>query len=199
MERDYYQVLGVEPDADEKKIKKAYRAIIRYCHPDSPDCRMTTEELFEVQEAYETLTDPERRATYDRTRRSRGSSRATPLRRGSSVRPAPSRDPFYQDDVFSDLFSFFRDPFADSPFSRSGASGGIPERGLEITLTRREARRGGLFEISIPGPGGIPTGTIVVRIGPNVRSGAEAVVDLSETLGIGQRIHVTIIVEDDLG
>lgn len=197
MERDYYQVLGVGPDADEKEIKKAYRSIIRYCHPDSPDCRMTTEELFEVQEAYETLADPEKRARYDRTRRSRGSARGKSVRSESPFRAARPRDPFHQDDVFSDLFSLFRDPFTDSLFSGPGAWDRVPERGLEITLTREEARRGGLFEIAIPGPGGIPMGTIAVRIAPHVRSGTEAMVDLSQTLGIRQHIHITILVRED--
>ena len=196
MERDYYQVLGVGPNADGKEIKKAYRTIIRYCHPDSPDCRMTKDEMLEVQEAYETLSDPEKRARYDRRRTTPSVGRSGRAAPGTGRRTA-SPDPFYRDDSLSDLFSFFRDPFSDSLFARPGGHGFAPERELEITLTRAEARQGGAFEIAVPGPGGIPAGSIVVRVAPGVRSGTEAVADLSETIGIRQRLRITIIVEDD--
>ncbi len=197
MERDYYQILGVGPLADEKEIKKAYRTIIRYCHPDSPDCRMTKDELLSVQEAYETLANPEKRAQYDRRRNGPRTRRTEGGRAPAPARRSGRRDPFSEDDIFSDLFSFFRDPFSDSSFLRGGGHSPGPERGLEITLTSAEARRGGLFEIAIPGPGGIPAGTIVIRIPPGVRSGTETTVDLSESLGVRQRIHITIIVEDN--
>jgi curved DNA-binding protein len=197
MQRDYYRVLGVGPDADEKQIKKAYRSIIRYCHPDSPDCRMTKDELLEVQEAYETLADPEKRARYDRGRRTGRSVRTGAGRGPEPMRQAPGRGAFHEDDPFADLFSFFRDPFFDSPFEGRGRRDFAPERELEITLSRAEARRGGLFEVAVPGPGGIPAGTIVVRIAPGVRSGTETTVDLSGTLGARQRVRITIVVEDD--
>jgi DnaJ-class molecular chaperone len=196
MQRDYYQVLGVGPDADEKQIKKAYRTIIRYCHPDSPDCRMTKDELLEVQEAYETLADPEKRARYDRGRRAGRSSRAG-AGRPEPMRRAPEGGAFAEDDPFADLFSFFRDPFFDSPFGRRGPRDFASARGLEISLSSAEARRGGLFEIAVPGPGGIPAGTIVVRVAPGVRSGTETTVDLSGALGAPQRVRITIVVEDD--
>lgn len=195
MERDYYQVLGVGPDADEKEIKKAYRTIIRYCHPDSPDCRMTKDELLEVQEAYETLADPVRRARYDRGRRQATARRTGGAASGTGPRTA-ARAPVYPDDAFSGLFSLFRDPFSGSLFSGPDGRGLAPERELEITLTHAEARRGGTFEIAVPGPGGIPAGTIVVRIAPGVHTGTETVVDLSGTIGIRQRVRITIVVDD---
>lgn len=195
MKRDYYQVLGVGPDADQKEIKKAYRSIIRYCHPDSPDCRMTKDELLEIQEAYETLADPEKRARYDHRKNAPPAAHA--VRRAAAGRSTRFDDPFSEDDVFSDPFSFFRDPFADSSFLRPAGRGGLPARELEITLSPDEARHGGAFEIAIPGPGGIPTGTIVVRIAPGVRSGTQTVVDLSGTIGIRQRVRITIIVTGD--
>jgi len=199
MERDYYQILGIGQDADEREIKKAYRAIIRYCHPDSPDCRMTKDELFEVQEAYETLADPQKRARYDRKRSAAVERRSGGARRTRSPGPAAVHDPFLDDDPFFDFFSLFRDPFSGSRFSRPAGRGRMPERGLEITLSRTEARRGGSFEIAVPGPGGIPAGTIVVRIPPGVRSGAETVVDLEEAIGIRQRVRITVFVEGDAG
>src|SRR5579864_1359549 len=65
--RDYYQVLGVPRDADDTAIKKAFRRLARELHPDVNSHDPQAEEKFkEAAEAYEVLSDPERRATYDR-------------------------------------------------------------------------------------------------------------------------------------
>lgn len=62
--RDYYDVLGVAPDADADEIKRAYRQLARRYHPDiSGDDRAIT--FREVARAYEVLRNPERRRTYD--------------------------------------------------------------------------------------------------------------------------------------
>ena len=62
--RDYYDVLGVAPDADADQIKRAYRQLARRYHPDiSGDDRAVT--FREVARAYEVLRNPERRRTYD--------------------------------------------------------------------------------------------------------------------------------------
>ena len=67
MKRDPYEVLGVARDADEAEIKKAFRALARELHPDVNSHDPEAEEKFkEAAEAYEILSDPERRATYDR-------------------------------------------------------------------------------------------------------------------------------------
>src|SRR6202035_4637794 len=65
--RDYYAILGVPRDADEATIKKAFRRLARELHPDVSSHDPQAEEKFkEAAEAYEVLSDPERRATYDR-------------------------------------------------------------------------------------------------------------------------------------
>src|SRR5947209_20258949 len=65
--RDYYDVLGVPRDADDGAIKKAFRRLARELHPDVNSHDPNAEEKFkEAAEAYEVLSDPERRATYDR-------------------------------------------------------------------------------------------------------------------------------------
>jgi molecular chaperone DnaJ len=67
MPRDPYEVLGVERDADEQQIKKAFRRLARELHPDVNAHDPDAEEKFkEAAEAYEILSDAERRATYDR-------------------------------------------------------------------------------------------------------------------------------------
>jgi molecular chaperone DnaJ len=65
--RDYYQVLGVSRDADDQQIKSAYRRLALQYHPDrNPDNREAEEKFKEAAEAYSVLSDPQRRATYDR-------------------------------------------------------------------------------------------------------------------------------------
>jgi molecular chaperone DnaJ len=65
--RDYYEVLGVGRAASEGEIKKAFRSLARELHPDVNDHDPAAEEKFkEAAEAYEVLSDSERRATYDR-------------------------------------------------------------------------------------------------------------------------------------
>lgn len=64
--RDYYEVLGVEKGADQKEIKKAYRRLAQKFHPDrNPDDTTSAEKFREVSEAYEVLSDGEKRAAYD--------------------------------------------------------------------------------------------------------------------------------------
>jgi molecular chaperone DnaJ len=66
MPRDYYEVLGVGRDAEAGEIKKAFRRLARELHPDVNDHDPEAEEKFkEAAEAYEVLSDPERRRTYD--------------------------------------------------------------------------------------------------------------------------------------
>ena len=66
MQRDYYEVLGVDRGADDAEIKKAFRRLARELHPDVNKHDPEAEEKFkEAAEAYEVLSDPERRRTYD--------------------------------------------------------------------------------------------------------------------------------------
>src|SRR3954468_22456124 len=66
MPRDPYEVLGVPRDAGETEVKKAFRRLARELHPDVNSTETAEEDFKEVAEAYEILSDPERRATYDR-------------------------------------------------------------------------------------------------------------------------------------
>jgi molecular chaperone DnaJ len=67
MNRDYYEVLGVDKTATEAEIKKAYRKLALKYHPDvCPDKSEAEDKFKEITEAYETLSNPSKRSTYDR-------------------------------------------------------------------------------------------------------------------------------------
>jgi molecular chaperone DnaJ len=132
--RDYYELLGVSRDADDATIKKAFRRLARELHPDVNRHDPQAEEKFkEAAAAYEVLSDPERRATYDRYGHEG-------LRRGGY---APDFESFGSvADIFETFFggsSPFGDVFGTS--SRGGpVQGGDIGVAAEIDLA--EAARG---------------------------------------------------------
>ena len=79
--KDYYKILGVERNAGEDDIKKAYRKLARKFHPDVSKEPNAKEKFQEVSEAYETLRDKEKRAAYD--------SLGSGFRQGQDFRPPP--------------------------------------------------------------------------------------------------------------
>ena len=65
--RDYYEVLGVSRDSGDGELKKAYRQLALQCHPDrNPGDKKAEERFKEINEAYAVLSDPDKRAQYDR-------------------------------------------------------------------------------------------------------------------------------------
>ena len=63
--KDYYELLGVDRDADQKEIKRAYRKLAKEYHPDMNQDKDTSDKFKEISEAYEILSDPDKRARYD--------------------------------------------------------------------------------------------------------------------------------------
>jgi molecular chaperone DnaJ len=133
--RDPYEVLGLARDASEQEVKKSFRRLARELHPDVNAHDPQAEEKFkEAAEAYEILSDPQRRATYDRYGHEG-------LRSGGY---APNFDAFGS---IGDLFDAFFG--GSSPFggrSAGPAQGGDVAVALEIDL--RQAARGTNEEIS---------------------------------------------------
>lgn len=94
---DYYELLGVGRDASAAEIKSAYRALVRSMHPDAGGSVSTFQRL---QDAYETLHDPARRARYDRMRSAGTITRAAPARRAGERGFASRRARFGDDPGF---------------------------------------------------------------------------------------------------
>ncbi|HSR31086.1 MAG TPA: DnaJ domain-containing protein [Anaerolineae bacterium] len=78
-DRDYYAILGVPSDADERTIKQAYRQLARRYHPDVSEEEEAAEWFQEIQQAYEILTEPMQREAFDHWRRQRGMRGTSPL------------------------------------------------------------------------------------------------------------------------
>ncbi|OUC15547.1 MAG: molecular chaperone DnaJ [Alkalinema sp. CACIAM 70d] len=129
--RNYYEILGVSRDAEGDEIKRAYRRLARQYHPDlNPGDRAAEEKFKAVNEAYEVLSDPERRAQYDKfgnfwkQRGFAGTSKGFGdfFRREASPGPEESEVDF---STFSDFNSFI-DQLLNT--RESASRGGKPSR-----------------------------------------------------------------------
>src|SRR5918992_1623062 len=138
MRRDPYDVIGVPRGADDREIKKAFRVLARELHPDVNRHDPKAEEKFkEAAEAYEILSDGERRATYDRYGFEGLDSRGF----------APAAHGFGS---FADIFDAF---FGGDPFGAFGGRGGAGrvqggDVAVEVEGSLEEAARGATVQVS---------------------------------------------------
>src|SRR5262245_16306288 len=142
---DFYIVLGIERGATLNDIKRAYKRLARRFHPDiNPGDRMAAQQFRQIAEAYETLSDPDRRRRYDTT--------------GTSPRMAP--DPAYGFEGFDFSVSVsgseaptFGDLFADVFQPRAARASGEPQRGIDlhdaIELSFEDALAGGQRTLTV--------------------------------------------------
>src|SRR5215813_9762234 len=108
--QDYYEILGVARNATEADIKKAYRKLARKYHPDfNPDNKQAEEKFKQTQEAYEVLSDAEKRQKYDRL--------GANWKAGAEFTPPPNWEGFDLNDLFG----------------RAGAGAGRQSRGGATT------------------------------------------------------------------
>ena len=167
--RDYYEILGIEKNADAGKIKSAYRKLAKKYHPDTNSGDAVAEQKFkEVTEAYNILSDPEKKKLYDQFGHA-----------GPDGGPADSG--FYQsgdiDDLFGDIFgdlfrgrqsgSFRQGGFRRESFRQKGGN-----LHADISVTFEEAAFGCDKVITLSSPEkGQPPQTLKVRIPAGIDSG----------------------------
>lgn len=145
---DHYQTLGVSPQADTKDIKKAYRKLAGKHHPDKGG---DENEFKKVQKAYETLSDPQKRAEYDNP---------NPFNQGFG-----GGNPFDINDIFGDIFGQRpRQPRNQRPMFRT-----------QLNVTLRQAYTGGQQTMELQTPQGKKV--VTVNIPKGVMTGQQTKYD----------------------
>ena len=167
--KDYYKILGVARDATQDDIKKAYRKLARKYHPDVSKEADAEDHFKEMQEAYEVLKDPEKRAAYDRL--------GARWQEGEEFRPPPDWDTGFEfsgggftgadAERFSDFFeSLFG---GGGPFGgfRSGGGGGFRMRGQDhhakVRVPLEDAFHGTSREVHLEAPEVDAQGRVTTR------------------------------------
>jgi len=131
VEQDYYDLLGIQRGADEAAIKAAYRRLAKECHPDVHNgCRDQEARFKAINEAYDVLKDPHKRAAYDRFGR-------------AAFQNGGGADPFGDAGFngFSDIFSTIFGEFMDPRGNRQNAARGADLR-YDLELSLEEAFAG---------------------------------------------------------
>lgn len=145
MAKDYYEILGVSRNATQEEIKKAYRRLARKYHPDlNPGDKKAEEKFKEIQEAYEVLSDPKKRAQYDRFGHVGN----------FASHSGPTGETGFEGFDFSDLGDFsFSDIFSEIFGGGRRTSAEKPTRGEDltysITIPFEEAVRGSVITVKI--------------------------------------------------
>ncbi|MCX5977188.1 MAG: DnaJ domain-containing protein [Coprothermobacterota bacterium] len=174
--KDYYQVLGVPRDADEKSIRRAYRDLARKCHPDTNRQDKSLEEKFrQINEAYQVLSNADKRAKYNQL-----GANWEQLSQQTAY-PGPQQGNWQQFDVgqsdFSDFFrAFFSENAESSGYSAASTRRRSPRKrkgedvDAVVEISLEEAFNGSLRPISFILGG--TARTLEVKIPAGVEEGA---------------------------
>lgn len=176
-QRDLYEILGVKRDATDDEIKSAYRKLARQYHPDISKEPDAAKKFDEVQKAYDVLSDPQKRANYDRF----GNSEYQPREQGSQGSwkySAPtSIDPDDLEDIFSTFFGGGRGASAgNAARSRAGRARPRPQQrssepDARLNIPFMVAALGGDYAFGLTGPEG--RRDLTVKIPRGSRTGAK--------------------------
>lgn len=202
--RDYYNTLGVKPDADVDTIRRAYRKLARKYHPDVSSEADAETRFKDVSEAWDVLGDTDKRAEYDQLREQpRGQT-------GGHWQPPPNWNAGFDSAGagngsrgaggadFSDFF--------ESMFGRqAGGRGGFAARGTDqravIRIDLQTAYNGGTRSLQLREPtpdGGARTRTLNVKIPAGVKNGQHIRLRGQGTPGIGGGEHGDILLEVEI-
>jgi molecular chaperone DnaJ len=147
MSKNYYLLLGIDRGADTGQIKHAYRRIAKKLHPDRFNPPADAERFLEAKEAYDTLADAERRRRYDdeltRQESSPRLSRVPPIVRD---RRRLYREFEQRQSLVDELF----EGWVPEVYTRQRRGGVEKDLYLEVILSSRESREGGLLPIRFP-------------------------------------------------
>lgn len=195
--KDYYSIMGVARDASQDEIRRAYRKLARKYHPDVSKEPDAEDRFQEMQEAYEVLKDPEKRAAYDQL--------GQDWRAGQDFRPPPGWDSGFEfsgggfTDADAGAFSdFFESLFGrGSSYGHAHGFGGFHGRGQDhfarVELTLEEAYRGGTRQLTLQSPsvdahGRVQTEprTLNVRIPAGVTEGQQIRLSGQGGSGVGK-------------
>jgi molecular chaperone DnaJ len=140
--RDYYEILGVSKDANQDEIKKAYRKLALKYHPDRNPGNTEAEEKFkEASQAYDVLSNPEKRKTYDKFGHA-GTDQMGGFGQYSDI-----------NDIFENFGDIFGDLFGGNQRKRSAKAGPVAQRGHDLShkiqITLKESYLGCKKDIDI--------------------------------------------------
>ncbi|WP_456373396.1 DnaJ C-terminal domain-containing protein [Thiolapillus sp.] len=198
---DYYKIMGVNRDATQDEIKRAYRKLARKYHPDVSKEKDAEEKFKQLGEAYEVLKDPEKRAAYDQLGKN--------WKAGQDFNPPPDWDAGFEfsgggytggagADAYSDFFeSLFGARAGSHAGAASGAGGGFHMRGQDhhakVLIDLEDAYHGATRSITLQVPEVDASGHVItkkrtlnVRIPKGVRQGQQIRLAGQGAPGMGQ-------------